>query len=98
MRDLGEMLAADGDSEPGRAKCLYLSIAAAVGLTPGALLAPLKSRARESSRKSLSRSRVSWFWRLCCMHSSWLMICLSEIILKCERRSCGSVILCLLIL
>ena len=46
MRDFGEMLAADGDSEPERAKCLYLSIAAAVGLKPGALLAALKSQAR----------------------------------------------------
>ena len=32
VHDFGEMLAADGDSEPERAKCLYLSIAAAVGL------------------------------------------------------------------
>ena len=47
VHDYGEMLAADGESEPERAKCLYLSIAAAVGMKPGALLAALKSRARE---------------------------------------------------
>ena len=51
VHDYGEMLAADGDSEPERAKCLYLSIAAAVGMKPGALLAALKSRAREFVRQ-----------------------------------------------
>ena len=47
VRDFGEMFAADSDSGPELAKCLYLWIAAAVGLKPGALLAALKSRARE---------------------------------------------------
>ena len=97
----GEMLAADGDSEPERAKCLYLSIAAAVGLKPGALLAALKSRAREFIQQipqpepgELVPEALMYAFEL----SSWLMICWSDIILECGRRSCGSVTLCLLAL
>ena len=45
--DHGEMLAADGDPDgPERAKCLYLAVAAAVGIEPAKLLAAMKKRAR----------------------------------------------------
>ena len=45
--DHGEMLAADGDPDgPERAKCLYLAVAAAVGMEPSKLLVAMKKRAR----------------------------------------------------
>ena len=45
--DHGEMLAAEGDPDgPERAKCLYLAVAAAVGLEPSKMLAAMKKRSR----------------------------------------------------
>jgi hypothetical protein len=45
--DHGEMLAAEGDPDgPERAKCLYLAVAAAVGMEPAKLLGAMKKRAR----------------------------------------------------
>ena len=49
--DHGEVLAAEGDPDgPQRAKCLYLAVAAVVGMEPSKLLAAMKKRARAFSQ------------------------------------------------
>ena len=46
VKDHGELLSVGGD-EPERAKCLYLSIAAALKVDPSELLSSLRARARQ---------------------------------------------------
>ena len=47
VKDHGELLASASDATPERAKCLYLSVAAALKMDAAALLAALRSRARQ---------------------------------------------------
>ena len=89
VKDHGELLAVGGD-EPERAKCLYLSIAAALKMDPAELLSALRARARRFRR----RKRVSSFPKRSCVRSSWRMTSSSGITRRCGRRCSGSVTSC----